>query len=137
MKLSLVVPCYNEQEVIRMTHERLDALDLGDYRKEILYIDDGTAILDRIECGTFYGGYSSGVAKITVKDGTAASIKVSKNATVVIQGGNYTGSIKVTTGGSGSLTITGGTFAADPSAYVPETYQAIQNADGTWTVIAK
>ena len=102
-----------------------------------LYIDDGTAILDRIECGTFYGGYSSGVANITVKDGTAASIKVSKNATVVIQGGNYTGSIKVTTGGSGSLTITGGTFAADPSDYVPETHQAIQNDDGTWTVSAK
>ena len=75
-----------------------------------LYINDGTAIINRIECGTFYGGYSSGVANITVKDGTATSIVVSKNATVVIEGGNYTGSIKVTTGGTGSLTIKGGTF---------------------------
>ena len=102
-----------------------------------LFIDDGTAILDRIECGTFNGGYKEGVANITVKDGTATSIMVSKNAKVVIQGGNYTGSINVTTGGTGSLTITGGTFAADPSAYVnTNNYNVIQNGS-TWTVTAK
>ena len=40
--ISIIVPCYNEQEVIRMTHKRLAELDLGAYRKEILYIDDGS-----------------------------------------------------------------------------------------------
>ena len=40
--ISIIVPCYNEQEVIRMTHDRLAHLDLGKYRKEILYIDDGS-----------------------------------------------------------------------------------------------
>lgn len=40
--ISIIVPCFNEQEVIRMTHDRLAQLDLGKYRKEILYIDDGS-----------------------------------------------------------------------------------------------
>ena len=101
-----------------------------------LYIDNGTAILDRIECGTFYGGYSSDTATVVVKDGTATKIKVAKNATVTIKGGTYTGTIEVTTGGTGSLTIKGGTFAADPSAYVPEGYTVVTNEDGTYTVVA-
>lgn len=40
--VSLVVPCYNEQEVITLTHERLMALELGGYDKEIIYINDGS-----------------------------------------------------------------------------------------------
>ncbi len=40
--ISIIVPCYNEQEVIRMTHERLAKLELGGYRREIVYIDDGS-----------------------------------------------------------------------------------------------
>lgn len=42
-KISLIVPCYNEQEVIRLTHERLKKLDLGNYEKQIIYINDGSA----------------------------------------------------------------------------------------------
>ena len=102
-----------------------------------LYIDNGTAILNRIECGTFCGGYSSYNATVTVKDGSATKIIVAKNANVTIEGGTYTGTITVKTGGTGSLTITGGTFTADPTTYVPATYQTTQNADGTWTVTAK
>lgn len=102
-----------------------------------LYIDNGTAILNRIECGTFYGGYSSYIATVTVKDGSATKIIVAKNANVTIEGGTYTGTITVKTGGTGSLTITGGTFTADPTKYVPDTHQTTQNADGTWTVTAK
>jgi len=40
--ISIIVPCYNEQEVIRMTHDRLANLSLGGYRREIIYIDDGS-----------------------------------------------------------------------------------------------
>ena len=40
--ISIIVPCYNEQEVIRMTHERLANLALDGYRREIIYIDDGS-----------------------------------------------------------------------------------------------
>ncbi|MBI1373171.1 MAG: glycosyltransferase [Phycisphaera sp.] len=43
--LSVIVPCYNEQEVIRTTHERLtqtlrDGLDDLDY--ELIYVNDGS-----------------------------------------------------------------------------------------------
>jgi len=42
--LSVVVPCYNEQEVIRTTHDRLTRV-LGelDMRYEIIYVNDGSA----------------------------------------------------------------------------------------------
>ena len=55
-KISLIVPCYNEQEVIRLTHDRLKKLDLGDYEKQIIYVNDGSAdgtleILKELESG--------------------------------------------------------------------------------------
>lgn len=62
MKLSIVVPCYNEQEGIRTTHARLAALAAG-WRQagklddvEIVYVDDGSAdstlqILDELAAG--------------------------------------------------------------------------------------
>lgn len=42
--VSLVVPCFNEQEVITETHRRLAALadSLPDYRFEFLFVDDGS-----------------------------------------------------------------------------------------------
>ncbi|MBI1370489.1 MAG: glycosyltransferase [Planctomycetes bacterium] len=41
--ISIVVPCFNEQEVIRATHERLSAvLTSFPIRYEILYINDGS-----------------------------------------------------------------------------------------------
>lgn len=41
--LSVVVPCYNEQEVIAVTHERLSAaLDAIEPSYEIIYVDDGS-----------------------------------------------------------------------------------------------
>ena len=102
-----------------------------------LYIDNGTAILNRIECGTFYGGFRSYDATVTVKDGSATKIIVAKNANVTIEGGTYTGTIKMTSGGSGSLTIKGGTFASDPTAYVDAAnYTVTDNGNGTWTVTA-
>ena len=48
MKLSMIIPCYNEEEVIQETHKRLGALINDLYAKtiikehEILYIDDGS-----------------------------------------------------------------------------------------------
>lgn len=35
------------------------------------------------------------------------------------------------------MTVTGGTFRTNPTAYVAEDYVAVGNADGTWTVKAK
>jgi dolichol-phosphate mannosyltransferase len=44
MKLSIIVPCFNEQDVIRETHKRLkEMLSLNAFRQhEILYINDGS-----------------------------------------------------------------------------------------------
>ncbi len=41
--ISVIIPCYNEQEVIRMCHERVTAtLDPLPYDFEIIYINDGS-----------------------------------------------------------------------------------------------
>ena len=41
--ISVVVPCYNEEAVIRQTHERLShALQRTDLQYEIVYVNDGS-----------------------------------------------------------------------------------------------
>jgi dolichol-phosphate mannosyltransferase len=44
MLLSVIVPCYNEEIVLRNTHERLTGVlrGLGDLRFEVIYVDDGS-----------------------------------------------------------------------------------------------
>ena len=55
------------------------------------------------------------------------------NATVY---GTFNSSVGTTS--DGTLTVTGGTFVQDPSAFVDtETYTVTDNEDGTWTVSAK
>jgi glycosyltransferase involved in cell wall biosynthesis len=43
MKLSVVVPAYNEQRTIREIISRIQAVDLGSLEKEILIVDDGSS----------------------------------------------------------------------------------------------
>jgi dolichol-phosphate mannosyltransferase len=41
--LSVIVPCFNEEQVLRETHRRLIAvLEEGDFDYEIIYVDDGS-----------------------------------------------------------------------------------------------
>lgn len=44
MLISVIVPCYNEEEVIRETHSRLTSLlsQLDGFDHEIIYVDDGS-----------------------------------------------------------------------------------------------
>ncbi len=53
MKLSIVIPCYNERLTIRALVDRVRAVDLGDVEKEIVIVDDdsrdGTRDLLRTE----------------------------------------------------------------------------------------
>ncbi len=44
MLISVVVPCYNEEAVIRETHERLSATlgQLSGFDYELIYVDDGS-----------------------------------------------------------------------------------------------
>ena len=41
-KISIIVPCFNEQEVIEQTYARLRDLALPEFEKEIIFIDDGS-----------------------------------------------------------------------------------------------
>ena len=41
-RISIVIPCFNEQEVVGQTYARLAALDLGAYDKELIFVDDGS-----------------------------------------------------------------------------------------------
>ena len=47
-KISFIIPCYNEQEVIRLTHKRMCELDIGEYEKEIIYIITRTCGRDHL-----------------------------------------------------------------------------------------
>ena len=43
MKLSVIVPVYNERNTIQEILRRVRAVDLGEIRKEIIIVDDGSA----------------------------------------------------------------------------------------------
>jgi len=52
MKLSIIIPVYNEEQTINEIVERVDAVDLGDIEKEVIVANDGSsdntrAIIDR------------------------------------------------------------------------------------------
>ena len=73
-----------------------------------------------------------------------AYIYAGDNAKVYVTGGTfgpastrsgYTDGIK--TDATGEVIITGGTFGFNPSTWVADGYQAIQNADNTWSVVAE
>ncbi len=85
-----------------------------------------------------YAIFASQGSKITINGGTYKSAgkvitSMYDNTVVTINGGNFDGELWVT--GGGSLVIYGGTFTADPSAYVANGYIATKNADGTYTVV--
>ncbi len=42
MKLSIIVPVYNERNTVREILRRVKAVDLGDVEKEIIVVDDGS-----------------------------------------------------------------------------------------------
>ena len=102
-----------------------------------LYVRSGTAVLNDLSSSSLSVGYSADAATVTVKNGNTGNITVYKNANLIIEGGTYTGTLKMTTGGNGSLVIKGGTFSSDPSTYVDtNNYNVTQNGSN-WTVTAK
>ncbi|MCK4857148.1 MAG: glycosyltransferase family 2 protein, partial [candidate division Zixibacteria bacterium] len=40
MKLSIVIPCYNERDTILKLVERVEQVDLGDVEREVIIVDD-------------------------------------------------------------------------------------------------
>ena len=98
-----------------------------------------------INDGTFKSAYDwavyEGIGKY--EDGTMAA--TSSYATVAINGGDFEGyteldkkgdAVRVTNAAEKNV-ITGGTFNADPTNYVAEGYQAVENNDGTWSIEPK
>lgn len=66
-----------------------------------------------------------------------------QNATIVVNGGTFgkggsnTSKTKwITAANGGTVTIYGGSFEFDPTEWVAEGYEAVQGADGWWTVSA-
>lgn len=96
---------------------------------------------------TSYLIYSFGNAQVTVNGGEFAFTKQEiyvnggntfcelGNNPIMINGGNYIGT-SFSTGAGREYVIKGGTFDKDPSAYVADSYLAVKNADGTWSVVS-
>ena len=98
---------------------------------------DGNVFVDE-EGGTVHlsGGYVKvlgGTGEIVVSDGQVATLLIT-NAAVTVTGGTVS-VIDMEWCENGTLTITGGTFGFDPTAYLAEGYTATE-ADGIWTVTA-
>ena len=90
-----------------------------------LNVSDGATVT--IIDGTFVGPKGTGAD-------SGSAVNVQAGSTVIIEGGNFSGGLNKTLSAKGTLTIYGGTFDQDPSAYVADGYVANKNADGTWTV---
>lgn len=82
--------------------------------------------------------YQNAVATINVTGGEIkGALKTEGNATINISGGTFT-NVSFSKGEGTSIIITGGTFDADPSNYVPAGYTVTENTGDktTWTVSA-
>lgn len=110
-------------------------------------IDGGNYTLIATSGSTQHAVNVSGDAAVTIKDGTfvgpkgttmdsGAAVNVQAGSAVNIEGGNFTNGKNDTLASKGTLTITGGTFDQDPSAYVAEGYEAVEDS-GVWTVQRK
>lgn len=83
--------------------------------------------------------YSTASSNIIVDGGTFnGPIKMDQgaNCSITINAGTFTAEAGKLFGTIyGTLSIKGGTFSENPSAYVAQGYSAIDNGNGTWTVI--
>lgn len=87
---------------------------------------------------------SSAVINGGTIENTAGGRAINTGATVEgyssilkITGGEITGDFTVNVESPASITITGGTYSFDPTAYVADGYTVTNNIDGTWTVSTK
>ena len=89
---------------------------------------------------TYHAMNVSGNATVAIKDGTfvgpkgtnadsGSAVNVQAGATVIIEGGSFSGGKTKTLASKGNLSVIGGTFDQDPSAYVAKDYKAVKNDD--------
>ena len=95
--------------------------------------------------GTRHAVNVSGAANVTIKAGTfegpagttmdsGSAVCVQSGAKVTIEGGDFSGGKNATLGVSGTMTVTGGTFDQDVTAYCPNGYVCQMNADNKYEV---
>ena len=98
-----------------------------------------------INDGTFKSAYDWAVYEGIGQYENGNMAATSSYATVAINGGDFEGyteldkkgdAVRVTNAAEKKV-ITGGTFNADPTKYVAEGYQAVENKDGTWSIEPK
>jgi len=119
------------------------AKDGGSYA---LFVGDETATTGvKLENLTCTGGINVYKSAVTIRNCNVTGTKyyavwADDGAVVSIESGNYTSpstevgtATAVLAGTNGSISITGGTYGSDPSAYVASGYVATKNGD-VWTV---
>ena len=113
-----------------------NAYDDGDASGECVYVSSGSSRVPSIT--TINGGTFNAVDRIfyvEVNTGYTQKIVVNGGTFNVAEGGSL---IQVSSGNASDyLTITGGTFNVDPSAYVDTANYDITHSGSTWTVTAK
>ncbi len=87
-------------------------------------VSDGATLV--INGGTFIGPAG------TMAD-SGAAVNVQAGSTATINGGNFSGGKLNTLAAKGTLTVKGGTFDQDPSAYAAG-FTVVNNGNGTYTV---
>ena len=113
-----------------------NAYDDGDASGECVYVSSGSSHVPSIT--TINGGTFNAVDRIfyvEVNTGYTQKIVVNGGTFNVAEGGSL---IQVSSGNASDyLTITGGTFNVDPSAYVDTANYNVIHSGSTWTVTAK
>ena len=108
----------------------------GEYSGECVYVSSGSSHVPSIT--TINGGTFNAVDRIFY-----VSVNTRYTQKIVVNGGTFNvaegGSLIQVSSGNASdyLTITGGTFNVDPSAYVDTANYNVTHSGSTWTVTAK
>lgn len=106
----------------------------------VISINNGFSGTLTISGGVFENAYDpvtagSGKVGFSISDGNNAA---DSTGTINITGGTFKSGLNRVNGATTQITITGGTFSFDPTAYVPTEgdvdYVVRNNGDGTWTV---
>ena len=98
--------------------------------------------------GTYHAANISGNATVTINGGefvgpkgtsadSGSAVNVQAGANVAISGGNFSGGKTKTLASKGTLTLTGGTYDQDVTAFCAPGYEAKKQGDGTYVVRRK
>lgn len=76
MKLSIVIPVFNEEKTVARLVEQVRAVDLGDIEKEIIIVDDGSSDGTGAALARFEGVSGLRIHRSPVNLGKGASVRI-------------------------------------------------------------